>query len=287
MPDKRMLDVTAEVMASQERRRQRRVMISTSVRIKSAVGGHREFDESTTTINLSPAGFLIETGNPDYHRNMKVVVTLPYRKADHGPQTEQEGSVVRVTELSRGRRSVAIALKACGESSDSSGDAGEGRASEQAAQPVVVILAEESASQSMKAYLSGEGYHVIALSNTDEARNVLDECNPALVIAEIEGEDSQPGYELCTHCKQTPRLKGVPVMLITNSAYPSDYAKAHSVGAVVCMAKPYRRERLGHVVRLLAPPPNADHKAIPPRKADTSRRAGAHRSKAPSAVTVR
>jgi len=40
-------------------------------------------------------------------------------------------------------------------------------------------------------------------------------------------------------------------MLMTSSAYPSDYSSAHSVGAVVCMAKPYKQERLGHVVRLL------------------------------------
>jgi hypothetical protein len=43
------------------------------------------------------------------------------------------------------------------------------------------------------------------------------------------------------------------VMLLTSSAYPSDYSNAHSLGAVVCMAKPFRQERLGHMVRLLAP----------------------------------
>jgi len=38
------------------------------------------------------------------------------------------------------------------------------------------------------------------------------------------------------------------------------------------MAKPYRQERLGHVVRLLAPPPNANDNPQPPRAADPSRR---------------
>ena len=75
---------------------------------------------------------------------------------------------------------------------------------------------------------------------------------PALLIAEIEGEDL-PGYELCAHVKSTPRLKTIPVVLLASSAYPSDYSNAHSLGAVVCMAKPFRQERLGHMVRLLAP----------------------------------
>ncbi len=81
-----------------------------------------------------------------------------------------------------------------------------------------------------------------------------------------------PGYDICAHCKATPRLQSMPVMLTTSSAYPSDYASAHSLGAVVCMAKPYRQERLGHVVKLLAPPPNARETAVPPHTADPSRR---------------
>ena len=52
---------------------------------------------------------------------------------------------------------------------------------------------------------------------------------------------------------------------------PERLCKAHSLGAVVCLAKPYRPERLGHVVKLLAPPPNAND-AAPPRAADPSRR---------------
>jgi CheY-like chemotaxis protein len=104
-----------------------------------------------------------------------------------------------------------------------------------------------------------------------EAREVLNVHTPALLIAEIEGQNL-PGYDLCAHVKTTPRLQAVPVMLMTRSAYPSDYANAHSLGAIVCMAKPYRQERLGHVVRLLAPPPHAKAAAFPPRPADPKRR---------------
>jgi len=98
---------------------------------------------------------------------------------------------------------------------------------------------------------------------------------PALVIAEVEGE-GLPGYDLCAHVKQSPRLQHVPVLLTTSSGYPSDYANAHALGATVCMTKPYKQERLGHVVRLLAPPPAgfcAQKNGAPaPRPADPSRR---------------
>ena len=106
----------------------------------------------------------------------------------------------------------------------------------------------------LKGYLGSEGYEVMAVSNCPDAREVLNMFTPALVIAEVEGE-GLPGYDLCAHVKQSPRLKHIPVVLTTSSGYPSDYSNAHSLGAVVCMTKPYKQERLGHVVRLLAPPP--------------------------------
>jgi len=45
------------------------------------------------------------------------------------------------------------------------------------------------------------------------------------------------------------------VILLTRAAQPADYAASHQLGAVVCMAKPFKPERLLHVVRLVAPPP--------------------------------
>ena len=136
---------------------------------------------------------------------------------------------------------------------------------------VIVVDQDTSLRETLKAYLTGEGYDVIALSSAAEAHHVLEMFTPALLIAEIEGEDL-PGYELCAYVKATPRLQTVPVMLMTSSAYPSDYANAHSLGAVVCIAKPYRQERLGHVVRLLAPTRQAKALAAPARPGDTSRK---------------
>jgi len=124
---------------------------------------------------------------------------------------------------------------------------------------------------SLKAYLSGEGYRVIAVESASDAREVLNMMTPALLISEIEGE-GLPGFDLCAHVKTTPRLRHIPVMLTTCSAYPSDYSNAHSLGAVVCMAKPYRQERLGHVVRLLVAPTITDSATQPPRAPDPSRR---------------
>jgi CheY-like chemotaxis protein len=63
------------------------------------------------------------------------------------------------------------------------------------------------------------------------------------------------GHDLCLIIKRNDRLQRVPVILLTKSAQPADYSASHQLGAVVCMAKPFKPERLLHVVRLVAPPP--------------------------------
>jgi len=310
-----------------ERRNKIREVISAPVRVRGMVGPDRKFDETTTTINLSPTGILIETSSDAYYRAMRVSVTVPYDDSTSVAHAEQEGRVVRIGESHKGRRSVAIALAHAEETAQShvqghmqahahqkkshaaeesdllqvvvveeAAEKTPEKALGHSSQPhsshqhpsqktvqqvpssgvplILVVESEVSASEFMKSYLTSEGYEVITVCTSAEAHLILEQRIPSLLIAAVEGED-MPGYSLCSHFKQTPRLKPVPVMLMTSSAYPSDYAKAHSIGAVVCMAKPYKRERLGHVVRLLAPPPAANQAAPPPRAADPSRHAGA------------
>ncbi|MGH9692352.1 MAG: response regulator [Candidatus Acidiferrales bacterium] len=287
---------SAAPVSQPDRRSKHRALISAPVRVRSTDLTKVGLDEITTTLNVSRMGILLETSNTWYSRSIDVMVTFPYSNAPMGMQPEQAGRVVRINELASGRRAVAIALGVTHQEEEFINSGGEKVQAQRPPQfivdrdpnsprPLVVALdAEDGARESMKGYLMNEGYDVITVRNAQEAREVLSQCTPSLVIAEIEG-DGMPGYDICAHCKSTPRLQGVPVMLMTTSAYPSDYASAHSLGAVVCMAKPYRQERLGHVVRLLAPPPNANDNAMPPRPADMTRRPlgnGNHISKAAS-----
>ena len=258
-----------------ERRQKSRTLISTPVRVRSLDDSEQSFEENTTTVNLSSTGILIESTSPAYSRSMRVRVEL----VAGGVATEKAGRVVRIENLRDGRRSVAIAL-------DLGGAEEHSPASQNGHFPLVLVVESETAASAfMKEYLSAEGYEVITAVTVAEAHRVLEQRTPSLLIAEIEGEDL-PGYSLCSHFKETPRLKPVPIMLMTSSAYPSDYAKAHSMGAVVCMAKPFKRERLGHVVRLLAPPPNANED-VSARPADPTRNAAAKQHKPTPSTSAR
>jgi len=266
---------------SADRRRRRRAMISAPIRVRSIDVTQSGPDEISTTLDVSRNGVLFASSLDAFAAGMEVAVTFPYTKTPHLPQAEQSGRIVRVSTMADGRHSIAIAL-GVGVGEDIVDAAGRTLISKNPLAPcdpqdsdpekplVLVVDSDPLVRQSLKSSLSCEGYKVIAVSSGADGREVLKMFTPALLIAEIEGEDL-PGYDLCAHCKSTPRLRTIPVMLLTSSAYPSDYANAHSLGAVVCMAKPYRQERLAHVVRLLAPTERAKAQSAA-NQADPSRR---------------
>jgi twitching motility two-component system response regulator PilG len=286
-----------------DRRKRRRALISAPVRVRGINATDAVVDEVSTTIDVSRAGILFLSSSPNYARGMEVAVIFPYSTAPTALHAEQQGRIVRSFETPEGCYAVAVALgegigedivDSCGRKLMDASPVPQPPLTPTAAplasnrsvlslsrepnskRPLVLVVdADETVRATMKDYLGGEGYDVIAVGNSSDAREVMNMFTPALVIAEVEGE-GLPGYDLCAHVKQSPRLKHVPVLLTTSSGYPSDYANAHLLGATVCMTKPYKQERLGHVVRLLAPPSAefcAQKNGAPaPRPADPSRR---------------
>ena len=274
-------DAAAPKLSQGERRSRRRALISAPVRVRSIDVTGSNIDEVSTTLDVSRGGVLFVSAAGAFAKGMEVAVTFPYSKSPVAVQAEQTGRIVRVTDMSDGRQSVGVALGS-GVEADLVDTAGHKLISEDipslhdrrasSTKPLVLLVdADPAIRTSLKIALSADGYEVIAVASAPEAHEVFKMFTPALLIAEIEGEDL-PGYELCAHVKSTPRLQTIPVMLLTSSAYPSDYSSAHSLGAIVCMAKPYRQERLRHVVRLLAPTAEAKAQTAPTRVADQKRR---------------
>lgn len=257
--------------AQPERRLRRRAMASIPVRIRCSESNGTCIDEVSTTVNVTRLGFLFLTQNPRYFRAMEVRVIFPYSKDRSFRQVEQKATVVRISELSSDQCAVAISLvipDANEESAATETPASQapqftlpnGGIESGNSKPLVLILdSEPTLLDAARVVLGGGGYEVIAVNNARDGHEVLKLFTPALVIAEIEG-DGFPGLDLCAHVKATSRLQRVPVVLVTRAGNPSDYSSAHSVGAIVCMAKPFKNERLLHVARLLSPPISQPHR---------------------------
>ncbi|HEY0702208.1 MAG TPA: response regulator [Candidatus Acidoferrales bacterium] len=265
-----------------DRRRKRRALISSPIRVRSVDVTISGPDEIATTVDVSRYGILFYTVLDTYQRGMDVAVVFPYHKSATGGHSEQFGRVVRLHDMPDGRHAVAIALGVgIGEHLvDASGRKLDDKAvhlSHSPAPPVkrpLVLIADsdDMLRDTSKIFLQNEGYEVIAVNNAADAREVLNMFTPAMIVAEIEGDrDVLPGLDLCAHVKSSPSLKHIPVVMTSRSAYPSDYSNAHSLGAVVCMAKPYKQERLAHVVHLLAPLPEHLQPACVQRMPDPTR----------------
>src|SRR5271156_3429088 len=270
----------------QDRRQKRRALISAPIRVRTVEAQTSGSQEIATTFDVSRSGILFHTQLDCYSRGMQVAVVFPYSKSPKAIHHEQKGRVVRITDLGDGLRGVAITFTAATAEDISAAQEAALEAAEndiyappapaetaeaKSKKPMVLAVdSDDQLRESLKMYLENEGYDVIAVSNATDAREVLDLFTPSLLVAEIEGEGN-PGYDLCGHVKATPRLRRIPVVLTTFSAYPSDYSRAHALGAIVCMAKPYKQERLGHIVRLLAPLPEHIEKPSAPHAADPTR----------------
>ena len=272
----------------QDRRVKRRALISAPIRVRTVEAESSGSQEIATTFDVSRSGILFHTQLDCYSRGMEVAVVFPFSKSPKAIHTEQKGRVVRVTELGDGLRGVAITFTAAAAEDHSAALEAAQQAAENdiyappapadtatgpAKKPLVLAVdSDTQLRESLKMYLENEGYDVIAVSNAADAREVLNLFTPSLLVAEVEGQGlERPGYDLCGHVKATWRLRNVPVVLTTFSAYPSDYSQAHSLGAIVCMAKPYKQERLGHIVRLLAPLPEHIEKTAAPHTPDPTR----------------
>src|SRR6266849_1478920 len=248
-----------------ERRRRKRAKISAQVHV-CAVNSSQPFEEICKSVDVSRDGLLFTAARAGYFKGQRLDATFPYSNAAAALNQAQSAEVVRVTENGGGQYSVAVQFLAAkseakGERKGASEDAFAGSTDDNV--PAVgtkqqsVVLAVEPDQRTadiMRAILQNDGYTVVIVPTAQQALEVLRTTIPVVFLAEVEAPDMS-GHDLCLIIKRNDRLQRVPVILLTRSAQPADYSSSHQLGAVVCMANPFKPERLLHVVRLVAPPP--------------------------------
>jgi CheY-like chemotaxis protein len=248
-----------------ERRRRKRAKITAQVHVKAS-NSPEPFEEIGRSIDVSRDGLLFVATKSGYWKGQKLDVTFPYSNAAAALNQAQLAEVVRVSEMPNVGFGVAVQfIAARAEAKDERKAPGgntavaesSGATPAQAEKQQAVVLAvepDQRTADTMRAILQQDGYTVVIVPTAKQALDILKTTAPAVFLAEVEAEDMS-GHDLCLIIKRNDRLQHVPVILLTRSAQPADYSASHQLGAVVCMAKPFKPERLLHVVRLVAPPP--------------------------------
>lgn len=243
-----------------ERRRRKRAKISAQVHVRAA-NSPEPFEEVCKSVDVSRDGLLFVAARSGYWQGQRLEVTFPYSTAASALNKAQEAEVVRVAEHGEGLSAIAVQFVAAKTATDPATDpamagAGQtGHAQEKSTSVVLAVEPDARAAEMMRSILQQDGYTVIIVPKAEAALDILKTTIPAVFLAEVENEDMS-GHDLCLIIKRNERLQRVPVILLTRSAQPADYSASHQLGAVVCMAKPFKPERLLHVVRLVAPPPS-------------------------------
>ncbi len=252
-----------------DKRRRRRVKISAQVHVK-AKDCSSPFEEVCKSVDVSRDGVLFTSARAGYWKGQILDVTFPYSSASDTWNQAQSAEVVRVDERPDKTFSVAVHFHKAKEAARMStkravcdpyvGGPGEyTHTSARQSKPQSVVLAVEPdvmTAEMMRDVLKPDGYTILVVPNAEAALDVLRTTVPAVFIAEAESQDEgMSGVDLCVMIKGNERLKCVPVILVTRAGNPADYSASEDMGAVMCIARPFKPEKLLQVVRLVAPPP--------------------------------
>jgi len=244
--------------ALRERRRRPRVNLSLPIQVRMHNLTAAMFAEVCNTVDVSADGVRFVATQEAYQHGLLLGITFPYSAASSAHAPERQAVVVRVVPLPDEKFEVALRFgrvaQAANDAERTSSQIPGGCLPLRVAFPLVVAVDHDDRSRSALIFtLERDGYRVLAFRAPGPALEALRERVPAMVIADVESDDMS-GYDLCLIVKGDERLEHVPVVLATRNGLPSDYATAHAMGATICMTKPYKRDRLLLVARLLATP---------------------------------
>ncbi|OLD70123.1 MAG: hypothetical protein AUI33_08500, partial [Ignavibacteria bacterium 13_1_40CM_2_61_4] len=103
-----------------------------------------------------------------------------------------------------------------------------------------ILIVEDSPTQAkqLQYILEQHGYSLSTARNGREALASIGQRLPTLVISDVIMPEMD-GYELCRQIKQTEKLKGLPVILLTSLIDPADVVRGLEAGADSFIFKPY------------------------------------------------
>lgn len=235
-----------------DRRARTRVRMALRAHIRGGVGTMEVFEETGKTVDVSRDGLLIETVRGGYWVDQPLLITCPYSTAPTAINEARRARVVRSVLLSNLRFAVAVKFDRNGPPDSVA------YWTSSTASPVRVLGVESdrTISQVMTELLEQDGYHVAFVDCARKALDILRDEIPDVIVAEVEGGEIC-GHDLCAIVKKSERLRHVPVILLTGSGMPSDYASGHRLGAVICIKRPCEPVRLQRAIHLVAAPPGA------------------------------
>jgi len=114
--------------------------------------------------------------------------------------------------------------------------------------PVVIVEGSLTIRQQLSSALESEGYRVLAAAHGAEALSALRTETPGMFLVDAVSPRID-GYRLCRRIRKTPRLQGVPVVMLTTSVGVTERIRLRMAGAAGCLRKPMDIAAIAREVR--------------------------------------
>jgi DNA-binding response OmpR family regulator len=115
---------------------------------------------------------------------------------------------------------------------------------------VLSVVADPSLKQVVERQLRALAFDVVLVSDAESAIHILQTRKPHLLCVDLRlPRDS--GYEVCEFIRQTPRLRDVPILVMSEGASAADRAYAEEAGADGFLPKPFSLNQFTEQVRAL------------------------------------
>jgi|HubBroStandDraft_6_1064221.scaffolds.fasta_scaffold00901_6 CheY-like chemotaxis protein len=234
-----------------ERRTRTRARIDFPVHVRGGIGTIQAFEDVVHSVDVTRDGLLLSTTRTGYFVGEPLQVTFPYWDTPTAINKPRRATVIRSALLRNMHYGLAVKFDEV-----SNNDSDPIWIGTPFANQVRVLGVEPDAetARAVQELLEQDGYSVVFVATPDQALDVLRYETPDVILADAEGGEIS-GQDLCAIVKKNDRLRHIPVILLTNSALPSDYSASHGLGAVVCMMKPCQPGRLQHTVNMVVAPP--------------------------------
>lgn len=127
----------------------------------------------------------------------------------------------------------------------------------------VVVLVEDHPTQreAIRRCLVEKNFHVEVATDYHSALKVLEGRVPDLLCLDMT-LPRESGLELCEHVRDDPRLRFVPILVISDRSSPEDMANAEDAGANAFLKKPFTRDKLLKYVGVLLDGPHASRPSV-------------------------